>query len=70
VTAFAPTLDEAAMKATRYMIDYLVAENGLERYEANMLSSVAADLKIAEVVDENVLVSMHISKSVLGMPER
>jgi acetamidase/formamidase len=70
VTAFAPTLDEAAMKATRYMIDYLVAEHGLERYEANMLSSVAADLKIAEVVDENVLVSMHISKSVLGMPER
>jgi hypothetical protein len=30
VTAFAPTLDEAAMKATRYMIDYLVAEHGLE----------------------------------------
>ena len=28
-----------------------------------MLCSVAADLKIAEVVDENVLVSMHISKS-------
>jgi hypothetical protein len=28
-----------------------------------MLSSVAADLKIAEVVDGNVLVSMHISKS-------
>jgi acetamidase/formamidase len=63
VTAFAPTLDEAAKKATRFMIDYLVEEHGLERHEANMLCSIAADLKIAEVVDQNVLVSMHISKS-------
>jgi len=63
VTAFAPTLDEAAKKATRFMIDYLVEERGLERHEANMLCSIAADLKIAEVVDQNVLVSMHISKS-------
>lgn len=66
VTAFALTLDEAAKKATRYMIDYLVDEHQLERHEANMLCSVAADLKIAEVVDENVLVSMHISKSLFG----
>jgi len=63
VTAFALTLDEAAKKATRFMIDYLVQERGLERHEANMLCSIAADLKIAEVVDQNVLVSMHISKS-------
>ena len=63
VTAFALTLDEAAKKATRFMIDYLVEVHGLERHEANMLCSVAADLKIAEVVDQNVLVSMHISKS-------
>ena len=68
VTAFALTLDEAAKKATHYMIDYLVEEHQLERHEANMLCSVAADLKIAEVVDQNVLVSMHISKSVFGAP--
>jgi hypothetical protein len=61
--AFAPTLDEAAKKATRFMIAYLVDVHELERHEANMLCSVAADLKIAEVVDGNVLVSMHISKS-------
>jgi acetamidase/formamidase len=67
VTAFASTLDEAAKKATRYMIDYLVAEHQLTRHDANMLCSVAADLKIAEVVDQNVLVSMHIPKSVLGV---
>jgi len=63
VTAFALTLDEAAKKATRFMIDYLVEVHGLERHEANILCSIAADLKIAEVVDQNVLVSMHISKS-------
>ena len=39
VTAFALTLDEAAKKATRFMIDYLVEVHGLERHEANMLCS-------------------------------
>ncbi len=68
VTAFAPTLDEAAKKATRYMIDYLVEEHGLDRNEAYVLCSLAGDLKIAEVVDvPHVLVSMHMSKKVLGM---
>lgn len=68
VTAYATTLDEAALKATRYMIDYLVAEHGLEREEAYLLASIAGDLEIAEVVDmPHVLVAMHISKEVLGM---
>ncbi|MGH7546048.1 MAG: acetamidase/formamidase family protein [Gemmatimonadota bacterium] len=67
VTAFATTIDEAAKKATRYMIDYLVSEHGLTRTEAYVLCSLAADLKISEVVDvPHVLVSMHIPKSVLG----
>jgi acetamidase/formamidase len=66
VTAFAPTLDEAAKKAVRFMIAYLVEVHGLERHDAHMLSSVAADLKIAEVVNGNVLVSMHISKSLFN----
>ena len=69
VTAFALTLDEAAKKATRFMIDYLMEEQGLQQHEANMLCSAAADLKIAEVVDENVLVSMHISKSLFKSVE-
>lgn len=68
VTAFATTLDEAAKKATRYMIDYLVAEHGLSRYDAYMLCSLAGDLRIAEVVDlPHMLVTMHMSKQVLGM---
>jgi len=66
VTAFATTLDEAAKKAVRYMIDYLEAEYGLDRTEAYVLCSLAGDLKIAEVVDvPHVLVAMHISKKVL-----
>ena len=68
VTAFGTTLDEAAKKATRYMIDYLVEVHGLSRQDAYMLCSLAGDLKIAEVVDvPHVLVTMHISKEVLGI---
>jgi acetamidase/formamidase len=65
VTAFAPTLDEAARKATRYMIDYLVHEHGLERTEAYVLCSLAGELRIAEVVDvPHVLVTMHMPKGI------
>lgn len=68
VTAFATTLDEAAVKATNFMIDYLVAEHGLSPEDAYMLCSFAGDLKISEVVDvPHVLVSMHMPKSVLGI---
>jgi acetamidase/formamidase len=68
VTAFGTTLDEAARKATGYMIDYLVAEHSLTREDAYVLCSLAADLEIAEVVDTpHVLVSMHIRKEALGI---
>lgn len=67
VTAFATTLDEAARKATRYMIDYLEAEHGLTRDEAYVLCSLAGNLHIAEVVDvPHVLVAMHLPKEIWG----
>ncbi|ATZ51328.1 hypothetical protein BCIN_06g07380 [Botrytis cinerea B05.10] len=44
-------LREASRKALRGLIAWLVAEKGLESQEAYMLSSVAANLKIAEIVD-------------------
>jgi acetamidase/formamidase len=67
VTAFATTIDEAARKATGYMVDYLEQEHGMERTEAYVLCSLAGDLKIAEVVDvPHVLVVMHLPKQVLG----
>lgn len=65
VTGFGETIDEAALKATRYMIDYLVESRGMNRVNAYALASLAADLKIAEVVDvPHMLVAMHIPKSI------
>jgi len=64
-TGFATTIDEAARKATEYMIDHLVAERGLTRTEAYMLCSLAGDLHIAETVDvPHMLVTMHMPKAV------
>lgn len=67
VTAFATTIDEAAKKATRYMVDHLTVNYGLSPNDAYMLCSLAGDLKIAEVVDmPHVLVTMSINKEVIG----
>ena len=67
VTGYAPTIDEAGRNATLAMIDYLVDSHGLSRMEAYALASLAGNLKIAEVVDvPNMLVTMRISKAVLG----
>ena len=68
VTGFGKTIDKAAKKATRSMIDYLEEEHGMDRNDAYALCSLAGDLKIAEVVDvPHMLVTMHMSKEVLGM---
>ena len=65
VTAFAETIDEAAIKATRFMIDYLEEEKGMGRNDAYALLSLAGELNIAEVVDVlHMLVSMHIQKDI------
>ena len=44
-------LMEASRSAVRGMIDHLVDQRGLSREDAYMLCSLAADLKITEVVD-------------------
>ena len=68
VTAFGTDLNEAARKATLFMIDYLVQEHGLDREDAYVLCSLAGDLKISETVDmPHYLVSMHMPKEVLGI---
>jgi acetamidase/formamidase len=64
-TGFATTIDEAARKATRHMIDYLVDTHGLSRTDAYLLCSLAGDLEIAETVDApHMLVAMHMAKSI------
>ena len=66
-TGFGTTIDEAALKATRYMIKHIVDTYGLSWGDAYMLCSLIGDLKIAEVVDlPHVLVTMHITKSVFA----
>lgn len=64
-TGFAVTIDEAARKATRFMIDYLVETRGLTREDAYMLCSLAGNLHIAETVDvPHMLVTMHLPKHI------
>lgn len=64
-------LNEATKLAVRDMIDFLMTEKHLSRDDAYMLSSVAADLSITELVDGNKGVHMMISKAIfLPRPSR
>jgi acetamidase/formamidase len=64
-TAHGPDLFASAQQAIRYMIDHLVRERGLSREEAYVLSSVAVDLKISEIVDApNWIVSAFLPESI------
>ena len=57
-------LNACATQAVREMIDFLVTEKHLSRDDAYMLSSVAADLHITELVDGNKGVHMMIPKAI------
>jgi acetamidase/formamidase len=54
----------AAKQAVREMIDFLVDEKGLSRDDAYMLSSVAADFSITQLVDGRKGVHGMIAKSI------
>ncbi|KAJ6550887.1 Formamidase [Mycena vulgaris] len=58
---------KATRAAVRHMIAYLCAEHDFDRVAAYMLCSVAADLRLHEVVDmPNYVVGMMIPMSILG----
>ena len=57
-------LNEATKLAVREMIDFLMTEKHLSRDDAYMLSSVAADLSITELVDGNKGVHMALPKAI------
>ena len=62
-----PDLTEAARDAVRAAISYLVEEHGLEREAAYALCSVAADLRIHEIVDTpNWVVGCHVPLDIFG----
>jgi acetamidase/formamidase len=63
---FDDDLAEATRKAIRHMIDFLVAEKGLTRDEAYMLTSVAGDVEITELVDRNKGVHVMMPKAIFA----
>ncbi len=64
-TGHGPDLMEAARNAVRNMIEYLERTYGLSRANAYMLCSVAADLKINEIVDApNWIVGAYMPTSI------
>jgi len=63
-------LNEATKGAVREMIDFLVNEKKLSRDDAYMLSSVAADLSITQLVDGTKGVHAMIQKSIFRAAPR
>jgi acetamidase/formamidase/imidazolonepropionase-like amidohydrolase len=57
-------LDEAAKLATREMIDFLVTEKQMDRDEAYVLCSIAADLHVTQLVDGTKGVHAMLAKSI------
>lgn len=51
--AFDPDLDQCVVLALRQMVDLVAAEAGLSRAEAYMLCSLAADVRVTQVVNGN-----------------
>jgi acetamidase/formamidase len=66
-TGIAPDLMQATQLAVRHLIDHLTATHHLTREEAYVLCSVAADLKISEVVDKpNWIVSCYLPRGLFS----
>ena len=61
------SLTVATRIAVREMVAYLMAAKSLPQVEAYRLASIAADLRITELVDGRVGVHMMIPKAVLGL---
>jgi acetamidase/formamidase len=63
--AFDPDLDQCVVIALRDMIDLIVARTGIAKAEAYALCSLAADLRITQVVNGNKGVHVMLEKSLL-----
>jgi acetamidase/formamidase len=64
-TAHGPDLFASAQQAIRYLIEQIVEERGLSREQAYIVCSVAADLKISEIVDApNWIVAAFLPESI------
>lgn len=63
--AFDPDLDDCVVIALRQMLDVVCARAGLDRYQAYTLLSLAADLRITQVVNGNKGVHVMLEKQYL-----
>jgi acetamidase/formamidase len=68
--AFDPDLDDCVVIALRSMIDLIVARTGLTRPEAYALCSLAADVRITQVVNGNKGVHVMLPKEMLAPARR
>jgi acetamidase/formamidase len=59
-------LDKAARQALRAMIALIQDKAGITREEAYSLCSVAADLRVTQLVNQNKGIHAMLPKSVLG----
>ena len=60
--AFDPDLDDCVVIALRLMIDLLCARTALDRTQAYMLCSLAADLRVTQVVNGNKGIHVMLDK--------
>lgn len=63
--AFDPDLDDCVVIALRQMIDLIVARTGLERAEAYTLCSLAADVRVTQVVNGNKGIHVMLEKALI-----
>ena len=61
-----PDLDDAAQAALRRMIDYVTAHSKLSRQQAFMLMSLAADVRVTQLVNEHKGIHVMLPKSALS----
>jgi len=61
-----PDLDDAASHALRQMIDWITATSNLSRPQAFMLMSLAADVRVTQLVNEHKGIHVMLAKSVLS----
>jgi acetamidase/formamidase len=63
--AFDPDLDDCVVIALRQMLDLICARTGIDRYQAYTLASLAADLRVTQVVNGNKGVHVMLDKKYL-----
>ena len=63
--AFDPDLDDCVVIALRLMLDLICARAGLDRYQAYALASLAADLRVTQVVNGNKGIHVMLDKRYL-----